>query len=92
MVEVTKAVARVSPATDAGLALARLSFVELDPDLARSAGRTGDPELRALEAIHVAAALRIADSIDAFVTYDRRQAEAAEAAGLRVLSPIEDPR
>ena len=41
--------------------------------------------LRTLDAIHLATALRVA--AQRFLTYDRRLAEAASAAGLRVLSP-----
>lgn len=87
VVEVAKAIARVSPATDPGPIFAHISFVELDPDLALLAGNTGDPGLRALDAIHLASALRVAHEIDAFVTYDTRQATAAHAIGLRVRSP-----
>lgn len=45
--------------------------------------------LRALDAIHVATALRINEQIQltAFVTYDKRQADAARAAGLTVATP-----
>lgn len=91
VVEVTKAVARVSPATDATPALAHISFVELDPELALVASRTGDPTSGALDAIHVASALRVAHDIEAFVTYDSRQAAVAETAGLHVGSPGQRP-
>ncbi len=67
--------------------LALLAFVELDADLARIAGSTGGPALRALDAIHVASALRLGRDVDAFVTYDDRQASAARTAGLRVDAP-----
>ncbi len=43
--------------------------------------------LRSLDAIHVAAALSLNDALDFFVTYDKRQAAAAEAEGIRVASP-----
>lgn len=84
VVEVLKAVARANPDADPQAVLALLSFVELDADLARIAGSTGGAELRALDAIHVASALRLGSEVDAFVTYDSRQAAAARAAGLRV--------
>ena len=87
VVEVTKAVARVSPATDVASVLAFFTFIEFDPELAAQGGRDGGSMLRALDAIHVASALRVAEELDAFVTYDARQASAAAAAGLRVLSP-----
>lgn len=87
VVEVTKAVARADPGADPWGVLSRLAFVELDADLARLAGATGGPALRALDAVHVASALRLVPEIEAFVTYDDRQADAARAAGLDVVSP-----
>ena len=90
VVEVGKAVARVDPAADVGGVLALFAFVDLDSDLASLAARTGPASLRALDAIHVAAALRLGPEVDAFVTYDMRQAEVAAAAGLRVVAPGRD--
>ncbi len=87
VVEVTKAVARADPGADAWGVLSRMAFVELDADLARLAGASGGPSLRALDAIHVASALRLVQVIEAFVTYDDRQADAARAAGLAVVQP-----
>lgn len=46
--------------------------------------RTG---LHSLDAVHLATALSIRRHLDAFVTYDRRQAAAAEELGLSVASP-----
>lgn len=43
--------------------------------------------LRTLDAIHVATALRVRSALAAFVSYDRRQLEAAEALGLPTASP-----
>ena len=86
-VEVSKAVARANPGADAGPVLAHLAFVELDVELARIAAAVGGPGLRALDAIHLASALRVAREVSAFVTYDDRQAAAVEAAGL----PLEAP-
>ena len=43
--------------------------------------------LRTLEAIHLASALSIRDDLEAMVVYDKQLAAAAEAAGLKVLSP-----
>ena len=89
VVEVVKAVARANPHADPQPMFALLAFVELDADLARIAAATGGPGLRALDAIHVASALRLGPEIDSFVTYDVRQASAAHAAGLRVSAPGE---
>jgi hypothetical protein len=87
VIEVTKAVARLDPTIDPQSVLARLAFVELDADLAQIAAGTGPASLRALDAIHVASALRVAPDIEAFVTYDERQASAARRAGLSVATP-----
>jgi predicted nucleic acid-binding protein len=89
VVEVTRAVARADPAADPWGVLSRVAFVELDADLARLAGATGGPLLRALDAIHIASALRLVPEIEAFVTYDDRQADAARAAGLDVVVPMQ---
>lgn len=45
------------------------------------------PTIRALDAIHLATALRLGDVLAAFVSYDARQLAAAEALGLPVVSP-----
>ena len=87
VVEVTKAVARADPGADPWGVLSRLAYVELDADLARIAGATGGATPRALDAVHIASALRLAPQVAAFVTYDDRQAAAARAAGFEVLAP-----
>lgn len=87
VVEVTKAVARADPDAVLQPFFETFSFVELDAELARIAGTTGNAGLRALDAIHVASALRLGLEVEVFITYDARQAAAAEAAGLRVASP-----
>ena len=50
------------------------------------AGMLAEPALRSLDAIHVVTALHVYP-IDAFVTYDKRQAAVARLAGLQALSP-----
>ena len=51
-----------------------------------AAGALSEPALRALDAIHVAAAMNLAP-LDGFVTYDERQAAVARLAGLRTFAP-----
>jgi predicted nucleic acid-binding protein len=58
----------------------------LDRGLLVGAGALAEPALRTLDAIHVASAITL-DSIEAFVTYDERQAAAARLAGLRTMAP-----
>ncbi len=45
------------------------------------------PNLRSLDAIHLAAALSLGDDLEGFVTYDERQATSARALGLTVVAP-----
>jgi predicted nucleic acid-binding protein len=65
--------------------LERLDLLEIDRSLYREAGLLPGPHLRSLDAIHVAAALRA--NADAMVTYDLRQADAADSVGLSVQTP-----
>lgn len=65
--------------------LERFDLVETDRSLYREAGLLPGRHLRSLDALHLAAALRV--GADVMVTYDRRQADAADAAGLPVLAP-----
>ena len=58
----------------------------LDRALLAGAGALAEPALRALDAIHVASAVDLAP-VEAFVTYDERQAAAARLAGLRTMAP-----
>jgi uncharacterized protein len=58
----------------------------VDRALLAGAGALAEPALRALDAIHVASAVDL-DPIEAFVTYDERQAAAARLAGLRTMAP-----
>lgn len=90
-VEVTKAVKRRDPHADPTAVFGRLSWIELDAETAAVASATGEPQLRALDAIHIASALRVGPDIEAFVTYDARQATAAASVGLHVLSPGAEP-
>jgi hypothetical protein len=43
--------------------------------------------VRSLDAVHLATALQIRGEVDAFVTYDKRLADAAATAGLHVEAP-----
>ncbi len=70
----------------AGKLIDALALVTLDDRLLAVAGAIEDPELRSLDAIHVAAAA-VVSPVDAFVTYDVRQAAAARRVGLSVASP-----
>lgn len=67
--------------------VARLALVELTRAVLTDAGTIGPRRLRTLDAIHVASARSLGDSLGSFVSYDGRQLEAASKAGLPVLSP-----
>lgn len=66
--------------------LDQIEVFDLDDDIGRRAGALVPASLRTLDAIHVATALAIG-ALDAFVTYDDRQAEAARTVGLPVVRP-----
>jgi predicted nucleic acid-binding protein len=70
----------------AGEILDSLALLPVDRGLLAAAGAFTEPALRALDAIHVAAAIDLSP-LDAFVSYDERQAAAARLAGLRTLRP-----
>lgn len=85
--ELPRAVARRGAAVDnARAALARLNFVAMTPALLDTAATMTPPELRTLDAIHLASALTAPD-LRALVTYDSRLADAASEAGVVVVSP-----
>lgn len=66
--------------------LQAVGLLALDRGLLVSAGALAEPALRALDAIHVAAAIAVSP-LDAFVTYDEREGAAARLAGLRTVAP-----
>jgi uncharacterized protein len=96
LVEIMRA-ARRAPAIDprlgadaiaatAGELLESVALLPLQGDVLVRAANFPEPFLRALDAIHVASALSLTE-LDAFVTYDERQAAAARMAGLRTIAP-----
>jgi predicted nucleic acid-binding protein len=89
-VELRRAVQRVGAhphlTTRADAVLAELDVVPLSLDIAERGGRLPGPQLRALDAIHLASALTL-EQIGGFVAYDRRLAKAAAEQGLNVLAP-----
>ena len=88
-VEVLRACRRIdASALPAALALlAGLDLVPLSTDIIDAAAAIGTPELRSLDAIHLASALAVGPDVAAFVAYDRRLAAAAAGAGLDVAAP-----
>jgi uncharacterized protein len=70
----------------AGRLVEALALRPLDRALLAGAGALAEPALGALDAIHVASAVDL-NPVEAFVTYDERQAAAARLAGLRTMAP-----
>jgi predicted nucleic acid-binding protein len=91
-VEVPRALRRSQPGVLGAVAavLARLHRVEINAAVRATAGAYPGPMLRSLDAIHLATVDFLAASgtpVTAFVTYDKRLAEAAGQAGLPVVAP-----
>jgi predicted nucleic acid-binding protein len=87
--EVVRAIRRAKPAalTRAYAALERLLLVDLDTELLHAAALLDPPEIRSVDAVHLAAARALAPALAAFVAYDARLADAAAALGLPVEAP-----
>ncbi len=62
-------------------------FIRLNPNLLDFSAGLGPPELRTLDAIHLAAASVLGQDLLAVVTYDQRMSDAARILGIRALSP-----
>lgn len=67
--------------------LERTSLIRLDDALLDAAAELEAHELRSLDAIHLAAARALGDSLTEVITYDRRMADAARKLGLPVVAP-----
>ncbi len=67
--------------------LRRIQLVRVNDRVLRTAGRIEPPELRSLDAIHLASARELGPFVRQIVTYDERMAEAAAAAGWSVAAP-----
>ena len=70
----------------AGELLEAVALLPVDRALLLAVGALSEPSLRALDAIHVAAAVALSP-VEGFVSYDERQSAAARLAGLRTISP-----
>lgn len=62
-----------------------VGLYEVPASLFREAGLLAGADLRSLDALHLAAAIRI--GVDQILTYDVRMQEAARSLGLRVFAP-----
>lgn len=73
----------------ADMLLAGVSLIPLDAEVLTAAETISPPEVAALDAIHLATAVRLADEgeLDALMTYDKQLARAAREHDIAVLSP-----
>lgn len=89
--EVLRAVKRLEPGAElvqrAHEVLSAISQIRVDRPVLRAAVDLKPPELRSLDAVHLATALSLPEPVDALVTYDLRLVEAARRADLVVESP-----
>jgi hypothetical protein len=72
---------------EAAALLDEVQAIAVTRDVLDLAGRMEPPELRTIDAIHLATASRLERDLDAVVTYDRRMQRAAGAMGMTVQSP-----
>jgi predicted nucleic acid-binding protein len=89
VVEVLRSVRRRDAAQEplARQVLARLHLVVISDRILAHAARLEPVNVRSIDAIHVATALTLGESLRAFVSYDGRQLAAATEVGLPVVSP-----
>ena len=88
-VELLRVCRRVAPESvaQAQLLLDDLPIIPLSGWLVDVAENIGPPELRTLDALHLAAAFAMTDVLTAFVTYDKHLRDAALLTGLPVMAP-----
>lgn len=67
--------------------LRRIQLLRVNDRVLAQAGRMEPPELRSLDAIHLASARALGAAVRQIVTYDDRMAHAAKALGWSVASP-----
>lgn len=87
--EVARSVLPLGPlALARGLeALRRLELVRVSDRILAEAGTIPPPEVRSLDAIHLATMRQLGSSLFQVVIYDQRLSAAAAALGFRVLAP-----
>jgi hypothetical protein len=88
----TEVLRALLPAGEAAVArgrdvLHRLDLVRLNDRVLNAAGAVRPPELRSLDAIHLATAQQLGPELTALVTYDERMAAAGKQLGFRIVKP-----
>ena len=89
VVETRRAILRQAPdqLARADLLLTRIDQVDITRAVLEAASRLPDPELRSLDAIHLATAVQLDQDLEALVTYDSRLAAGAGRQKLPVATP-----
>jgi len=87
--ELVRALRRIDPALvhAAPRVLGGIILIGLDARIFDVAAGLAPPELRSLDAVHLAAAIELGDDLDGLVTYDDRLATAARGLGVTVVQP-----
>ncbi len=67
--------------------LGRIELVRVNDRILVAAGKILPPDVRSLDAIHLATAALLGSNLGELVTYDARLASAARANGIRVIAP-----
>lgn len=88
----TEVVRALQPAGDEAVTRGRhvlrhLDLVRVNDRILNAAGLLHPPELRSLDAIHLATAEELGEDLVAIVTYDQRMTAAAKRMGYRVVQP-----
>lgn len=67
--------------------LARLDLMRVNDRVLKAAGELQPPDVRSLDAIHLATAQQIGSDLGQIVTYDDRMYDAAVSLGLKAVAP-----
>ena len=67
--------------------LQRIDLIRVNDRILNAAGLLRPPELRSLDAIHLATAHELGDELRALITYDDRMVTAARHLGYRIVQP-----
>lgn len=88
-IELLRAAARdgASALTRARAVAANLALIELDDAIQAAAEGLRPPELRTLDAIHIASAQTLGHQLGALIAYDQRLLATAAGVGVPTLSP-----
>jgi predicted nucleic acid-binding protein len=88
-VELVRACRRANPDSvpAAQLLLGDLPLVPLTSWIVETAENIGSPDLRSLDALHLASAFELDTALTGFVSYDKRLRDAAAHASLPVMTP-----